>query len=131
MNGKSPYSVSLDSPGVEHQADWAPPALLLEVASGDDDLIREVVADFERDTESRLEKTRRALAGCDRAVLRAEAHAIKGGARQVGAVVVGDLCQQIELAAPQASPYELADRLTQLEAEFRKTCAGMHEYFSR
>jgi len=131
MNGKSPYEQSLDDRGSECQNAWAPPALLLEVASGDEDLIREVVADFKQDTECRLEFTRRALAGGDRAKLRAEAHAIKGGARQVGAFAVGDLCQQIELAAPQASPYELADQLTQLETEFRRICAAMDVHLNR
>ena len=131
MDEKSPYKTSLDHGGPENQTEWAPPALLLEVASGDDDLIREVVGDFERDTENRLELTRRALAAGDRAKLRAEAHAIKGGARQVGAVAVADICQQIELAAPQSSPYELADRLTLLEAEFRQVCGAMNVYLNR
>ena len=130
MNGKLSYEESLSYRDADHRTDWAPPALLLEVASGDDDLLREVVGDFERDTESRLEVTRRALAGGDTARLKAEAHAIKGSSRQVGAEAMGNTCQQIESSALQASPYELADRLTQLEAEFQEVCAAMKVYFN-
>jgi HPt (histidine-containing phosphotransfer) domain-containing protein len=131
MDSKRLFDASLDDRGAEGEIEWAPPALLLEVAEGDDDLIREVTADFERDTENRLEKSRQALASGEMAKLRAEAHAIKGGARQVGAVAVADICQQIELSALQASPYELADRLTQLEVEFRRICAAMRAHLSR
>jgi HPt (histidine-containing phosphotransfer) domain-containing protein len=129
MNSNSPYEHSVNGRVSACQSDWAPPALLLEVASGDEDLIRDVVAEFERDTETRLENARNALAAGNQAKIRAEAHAIKGGARQVGAMVVGDTCQIIELSALDASPYELADRLTQLEEEFRQTCAAMKNYF--
>jgi len=131
MDSKPSFDVSLAERSPECEVRWEPPALLLEVADGDEDLIREVTADFERDTESRLERSRQALAVTDRARMRAEAHAIKGGARQVGANRVADVCQQIELTALEASPYDLADRLTQAEEEFRSICAAIRAHLAR
>jgi len=111
-------------------AGWAPPADLLELAAEQPELISELVADFRHDTAGRLQEIDSALVRGDRARVRAEAHSIKGSARQLGAEKLADLCQQMELAAVQAPPAELADRVNQMAAEFDAVWHAMTGYLA-
>jgi len=111
-------------------AGWAPPADLLELAAEQPELISELVADFRHDTAGRLQEIDSALVRGDRARLRAEAHSIKGSARQLGAEKLADLCQQMELATVQGPPAELAGRANHLAAEFETVWRAMTGYLA-
>jgi HPt (histidine-containing phosphotransfer) domain-containing protein len=109
---------------------WTPPAMLVEIAAGDDELIPGVIAAFRQDTANRLVSARSALSSSDRARLRTEIHSIKGGARQVGAESFAGLCQQIEMVALEAPAAELAQCLNGLETKFHDLSLEMTRHFS-
>jgi HPt (histidine-containing phosphotransfer) domain-containing protein len=75
---------------------WSPPPSLLEAVCGDDDLIADLIETFNTDTSARMREIHTALAHCDFSRIRTEAHAIKGGARQLGVHAVADVCQELE-----------------------------------
>jgi len=78
---------------------WSPPELLLEATSGDDDLIADLIDSFKTDTVARICQIRVALAYFDFPKICAQAHTIKGSARQMGADAVADACRDLETAA--------------------------------
>jgi HPt (histidine-containing phosphotransfer) domain-containing protein len=69
---------------------------LLEVATGDDELIAELIDSFNTDPHARILQIRTALANSDFSKIRAEAHTIKGGSKQVGAEAVADAWEKLE-----------------------------------
>ena len=73
-----------------HQG-WSRPASLLEWASDDSALIADLIEVFSTDTDVRI-----ALAASNLLNVRAEAHAVKGGARQVGADAEAQACEELE-----------------------------------
>src|SRR5215469_18914086 len=75
---------------------WAPPAQLLELDEHDSGLIAVLADAYERDTKCRLERIRLAMAIGDTRGLSAEAHSIKGGAWQMGAPALADMCFNLE-----------------------------------
>ena len=104
---------------------WTPPATLLELAADDDGLIHELVAAFREDTGIRIQVIRTALSTADLTRLRAEVHTIKGSSRQVGAEVLANICQDIELAAQEVPIGHLTDRVDLLEMRFQEISRAM------
>ncbi len=109
---------------------WTPPAALLEV-SEDDDLIPELLGAFMADVSGRLRRMAGAISAGDVSRLRTEAHAMKGGAKQIGADSLASLCLELESAAAQAAPAHLADMLKRLEDAFDDVRLTMEQYLSR
>ena len=107
---------------------WSPPPFLLETASGDDDLMADLVDAFNIDTSARIQRVRAALAASDFAKIRMEAHTIKGGARQVGADAVADACQDIETVCNLQEALLVAARLNHLQELFEEICRAMASY---
>jgi HPt (histidine-containing phosphotransfer) domain-containing protein len=87
--------------------------------------VREVIAVFQSDTEKRIQRIRTALAAADAPQVRAEAHAIKGSAGQVGAMHVSGLCRQIEAAAVKQDLGAAGALMPELEAAFQTVRAAM------
>ncbi|MDR3699554.1 MAG: Hpt domain-containing protein [Candidatus Sulfopaludibacter sp.] len=105
------------------QPNWAlPETLQLLAASGDAELVVEIIDLFKSDTARRLLLLREALVHKDGARVKQEAHAIKGSAIQVGADSLAVLCQRIELEAPATSCPELEPLVRQAEADFEDLC---------
>jgi HPt (histidine-containing phosphotransfer) domain-containing protein len=101
-------------------AAWTlPEELSLLAQLGDSDTVREVIAVFQSDTEIRIQKLRTAIAGADAVQARAEAHAIKGSAGQVGATHLSQICREIEAAALRKDLASAGGLLPDLENEFR------------
>ncbi|HUI58043.1 MAG TPA: Hpt domain-containing protein [Bryobacteraceae bacterium] len=112
--------------GVDPYAVWVlPDALRQLVQSGDTEILGELIAIFRSDTASRMEALHRALADGDLAVVRAQAHAIKGSAIQVGANGMGQLCKEIELEGTKKSRAELAGMLSRLQECFEQVSVAM------
>jgi HPt (histidine-containing phosphotransfer) domain-containing protein len=127
MNPSAPSNSQAAPPGTCH-AKWTPPAWLLEVASGDDSLIADLIDVFKTSTETSLQQMRTALATVDAPRIRTEAHKIKGGAKQVGADALAEICQTLEHASgltPMAGLGELLDRCQEL---FGETESAMTSY---
>jgi HPt (histidine-containing phosphotransfer) domain-containing protein len=109
---------------------WSPPPFLLETASGDDDLMADLVDAFNIDTSARIQRVRAALAASDFAKIRMEAHTIKGGARQVGADAVADACQDIETVCNLQEALLVAAPLNHLQELFEEIRQAMASYCS-
>jgi HPt (histidine-containing phosphotransfer) domain-containing protein len=113
---------------------WNPPAELLELGDG---LILELVKIFKTDTARRLSRIGDLLSREDFDGVKAAAHTIKGGARQMGVNAVASICEEVEAAARQASCEEveaaarqasapnLEERVALLRAAFSNICVEM------
>ena len=107
-------------------AAWTLPEELQMLADiGDAETVREVIAVFQSDTEKRIRRIRSAVAAADAPQVRAEAHAVKGSAGQVGAMHVSSLCRQIEAAAIKQDLATAGGLLPELEAAFQTVRAAM------
>jgi HPt (histidine-containing phosphotransfer) domain-containing protein len=107
-----------DSEGTPGEAWSLPEELRMLVDLGDAETVREVITVFQRDTETRIQKLREAVAAGDAVQARAQAHAIKGSAGQVGAMDVSDLCRRIEAAALAQDLAAAGGLLPQLDTAF-------------
>jgi HPt (histidine-containing phosphotransfer) domain-containing protein len=90
----------MDSETVAAACQWAPPPALRDLETGAGGFVAEMIADFTTDTTIRLQHLRRAAASADSSRVRAEVHAIKGSAREMGADAIVRLCLEIEREAP-------------------------------
>jgi HPt (histidine-containing phosphotransfer) domain-containing protein len=118
-------SLRSESEGAPGAAWTLPEELQMLADLGDAETVREVIAVFQRDTETRIQNMRAALAAADAPQVRAQAHAIKGSSGQVGAMRVSGLCRQIEAAALAQDLAAAAGLLPELEAEFQTVRAAM------
>jgi two-component system sensor histidine kinase/response regulator len=105
---------------------WVLPEELRLLAESDEGLVKEVLSVFRSDTSDRIARLRAALERGDSAVVKSEAHAIKGSAGQVGAGGVSALCRQIELQAGGSDAPALKALVTELEAAFANVCREMN-----
>jgi HPt (histidine-containing phosphotransfer) domain-containing protein len=79
---------------------WYLPETLREIEqAGDETIVLELITSFQNDTARRFECLHAAVARLDAATVTAEAHAMQGSARQMGAEALADLCQAVEAAA--------------------------------
>lgn len=105
---------------------WSLPEELQMLADlGDAETVREVIVVFQRDTAIRIQKIQAAIAAANAPQVRAEAHAIKGSAGQVGAMGVSGICRQIEAAAFKQDLATATSLLPELEAAFQAVRAAM------
>jgi histidine phosphotransfer protein HptB len=105
---------------------WVLPEELRQLAESDESLVNEVLAVFQSDTSDRVRKLRAAVEQNDRIQVRNQAHAVKGSAGQVGALVVSSLCRQLELEALTADQAVLRDVASRLQTEFVSVCRDMN-----
>lgn len=108
-------------------APWNPPAELLELGDG---LIVELVKMFKTDTARSLSRIGDLLSREDFDGVKAAAHTIKGGARQMGADAVASICEEVEAAARQASASNLEERVARLRAAFSNICVEMAAFLA-
>ena len=109
---------------------WAPPSQLLELDEQDSGLIAVLADAYEQDTKCRLERIRLAMASGDTRELSAEAHSIKGGAWQMGAPAVADMCLNLERNASHLTGAALAESVGTLEALFAENLRAIARYFA-
>src|SRR5450432_233010 len=108
---------------------WHLPEMLREIEeAGDDSIVLELIDSFQNDTTSRFERLHDAVARLDAASVKAEAHSIRGSARQMGAESLADLCQAVEAGAPQMNWPELEYQAKQAEVRFAEVRSAMSEY---
>jgi HPt (histidine-containing phosphotransfer) domain-containing protein len=108
---------------------WQLPEALREIEeAGDDSIVLELIDSFQDDTASRFERLHAAVARFDAATVKAEAHSIRGSARQMGAEALGASCQVVEAGAPKMNWPELEYQVMQVEARFAEVRGDMSEY---
>jgi len=109
-------------------AKWTPPAWLLEIVAGDDSMIADLIDVFKTSTETSLQQMHTALVTVDVSRLRAAAHRIKGGAKQVGADALAEACQTLELASSVAPVSRLGELVDRCQKLFSETESEMTSY---
>ena len=108
---------------------WHLPETLREFEeAGDDSIVLELINSFQNDTASRCERLQDAVARHDAARVKAEAHSMRGSARQMGAEALADLCQAVEADAPLMNWPELAHQSKQAEVRFAEVRNAMSGY---
>jgi HPt (histidine-containing phosphotransfer) domain-containing protein len=116
--------------GASFQEVWSPPLFLLDAMSGEDDLIAELIDAFNTDAAARMQQLRVALRNSDFSRILAEAHAIKGSARQVGADAVADACQELEIASEFQEVSLVAGRVSRVQLLLEDVLRAMAAYSS-
>lgn len=80
---------------------WQLPESLRELEeAGDRNIVRDLISEFRRDSETRLERMHAALQRRDAVGLKSEAHSLCGSASQMGANAFAAVCREIEAEAP-------------------------------
>ena len=111
---------------------WQLPETLSEFEeAGEDGMVLELIDSFQIDTASRLQRLHDALGRLDAATMKAEAHCVRGSARQMGAEALADLCQAVEGGAPKMNWPALEDQLEQAKAHFAEVSGEMSAYIKR
>ena len=108
---------------------WQLPETLREMeVDGDDGIVLELIDSFQNDTARRFERLHGAVARLHAATVTAEAHAMRGSARQMGAEALANLCQAVEAAAPQTTWRDLEGQLEQADLRFAEVHTDMSEF---
>jgi histidine phosphotransfer protein HptB len=108
---------------------WHLPETLRELEeSGDDTIVPELIHSFDYDTAGRFERLHNAVARFDAVTVKAEAHAMRGSAMQMGAEALANLCQSVEAGAPRMNWPELGGQLEQAVVRFAEVRREMSEY---
>ena len=108
---------------------WSVPETLKEIEkSGEDSIVLELIDSFQQDTASRLQRLHEAVARFDADRVKAEAHSVRGAARQMGAEGLAELCRAVEAGAPQRNWPELEDQVNRADVQFAEVRTAMSEY---
>jgi HPt (histidine-containing phosphotransfer) domain-containing protein len=103
--------------GFHGEVGWTLPDALRElVLGGEREIVAEVLALFQSDTQSRLGMLREAVQSGDRPRVRSQAHSLKGSAVQVGAAALANSCREMEMTAE--ARLDLLPLLQEIEARF-------------
>lgn len=88
----------------------------------------ELVQRFIGDGSKRLERLRVAVAQKDFALIRSEAHGLKGSSFNMGANLLGGACADLEDAGQDREEAGLTTKLAALEKEFAAACTALQGY---
>ena len=92
--------------------------------------LREVVELFFSDGPMRIEAIRQACDQKNGTDLELEAHALKGGARDLGASTMVHVCHQLEMRGNSVSFDQVAELLAEVETEFARAKDALIEYLA-
>ena len=108
---------------------WHLPETLREFEqTGDETIVLELIDSFQNDTAHRFERLHDAVARLDAATVKAEAHAIQGGAKQMGAEALADRCREVEASAAERNWLALESQVEQADLRFAEARNAMAEY---
>ena len=91
----------------------------------DERLLHAVVLEFVKDVPEQLALLAKAVAVNDRGSIRAIAHRVKGGAANVGGVLLSMVCTRLQEVALGAAPAEIDALVGQMEMEFGRLKTAM------
>lgn len=92
---------------------------------GQPDVVTEFIDGFLEDLPVRADRLRQAVDSKNPTELKSAAHALKGSAGSVGAVVVAGLCAQIEAIGRSGSAAGTEEILVQLEPEIARATSEL------
>ena len=95
---------------------------------GQPDVVTEFIDVFLEDLPTRKDRLLKAVGSQDPAELKSAAHALKGSAGSVGAIVVSGLCAQIEAIGRAGSASGTEELMTQLEPEITRATTELEKY---
>ncbi len=95
---------------------------------GQPDVVTEFIDVFLEDLPTRTDRLRKAVGSQNPAELKSAAHALKGSAASVGAVVVSGLCAQIEAIGRAGSASGTEELMTQLEPEITRATTELGKF---
>ncbi len=95
---------------------------------GQPDVVTEFIDVFLDDLPLRQERLRQAVSSRNPAELKSAAHALKGSAGSVGAVLVSGLCGQIEAIGRTGTAEGTQELLSRLEPELTRATAELEKY---
>lgn len=95
---------------------------------GQPDVVTEFIDVFLQDLPIRTARLRRAVGLQSPTELKSAAHALKGSAASVGAVVVSGLCAQIEAIGRAGSASGTAELMTLLDPEIARATAELEKF---
>lgn len=101
---------------------------LLENCDDDDELARDVVADFLDTAPPLLARLAQAVADGDAIHTRLEAHSLKGSAQILGAEALAGVSLDLEEVAKRGEVLQTPGLLTRIEGEFRRVHPRLKEY---
>lgn len=93
---------------------------------GEADIIVELIQSYLKQTPSRISNIATALATGDFETCCDEAHTIKSSARTMGALYLGELCQQLEDLRKEASKNKIEALFKQVQSEFLKSSSALN-----
>ena len=104
----------------------------LREQTGDEDgeLIRELIEVFSEDAIEACGRLQGLLQAGDTATLSREAHRLKSGAANLGAVGMTELCKELEAVAGRDEAEATAKRVHQLVQEVPRAIAGLESYLT-
>lgn len=115
--------------GLSAPAGWTLPEALHELpARTAAVLVGQLIEPFQTDTETRLERARRAIADADTAALRAEVHSLKGSASQMGDNATASVCAEMESAIGHVPISQLLESVGRLEFHATAAVHAMRVY---
>ena len=91
---------------------------LLDRLMGDKDLVRQIIAGFLQDMPLQIHKLREYVDQGDGALIRSQAHAIKGAAANAGGLALSAAAYEIEMFGKAGRLREAAELLPELERQF-------------
>jgi CheY-like chemotaxis protein/HPt (histidine-containing phosphotransfer) domain-containing protein len=103
------------------------PATLVELVGDDPDLLRDLLEEFLRNAQAQTAAITAAAAANDTTTLAGEAHTLKSAARSVGALALGDLCQNLETAGRAGDAPKCGEMAAGLAGEFASVVTAIND----
>ena len=94
---------------------------------GDGKFLRQIIGVFEEQAVEIIDQLKSAVAETDDERLASLAHKLKGSARTVGAVELGDHCERLEREARAGDVSELDKRLDEVLGAVTRAKAGLRD----
>lgn len=104
---------------------------LREMAGGDASILGELLTLFESDANRLLQDLASALAAGNAPAVREAAHAIKGGAANLGAKPLADLCYQVEQKGRGGNLDGAAELAERIREQYALTCQALRDEIAK
>jgi PAS domain S-box-containing protein len=102
-------------------------ALLLEITGSDEEMAAQFLRGFREQQDHLFLPVKQALDEIDMAAIKAAAHRLKGAARTIGAVRLGDVCERMEAAAKAGD----SSRFREVRQAFLREAERLAHYLSK
>jgi HPt (histidine-containing phosphotransfer) domain-containing protein len=107
------------------------PDCLLESCDDDEELAQEVLEDFRQTIQSRIFRLTAAVTAVDPALVRLEAHSIKGISRTIGAKSLAEVGERLEIAGASGDLSEASFLLAEAKLDLYELDGAIMSYLHR